>query len=46
MKNNNVSEEVRGLKRECETQSVRLCEVVEKNKNVEEDKIMSQEDKR
>lgn len=45
-KNKILKEEVRGLKRKHGIQSVRLCEVTEKKKKVEEDKVVSKEDKR
>lgn len=45
-KNNILRREVKGLKRKQETQSVRLCEVTEKKRKVEKEKIMAKEDKR
>lgn len=39
-------EEVRKLKREPESQSVRLCEVMEKNKKALNDKEMVDDDRR
>ena len=41
-----LHEEVIGLKREHEIQSVRLCEVTKQKKKVEEDKDLDDEDKR
>ena len=45
-KNNILRKEVKVIKREWETQSIRLCEVIQEKKKIEEDKIMAEEDKR
>ena len=45
-KNTILSKEVRGIKREQEIESVRLYEVIEQKKKVEEDMTMDEDDKR